>query len=120
MVGIKQLRKKNKENKVKSQVVEPWGAARERLRDTLPIDQTFTITYSHTGSSKRGKRGGGKPIPVKQNALAEKQSLAAVWSINILLAVIFSLLQWQINTFIAAEDTLITFIPALYSLLRCF
>lgn len=63
---------------------------------------------------------GERQIPVKQKALAEKQSLAAVWSINTLLAVIFSLLQWQINTFIAVEDALITFIPALYALLRCF
>lgn len=32
---------------------------------------------------------GKRQIPVKQKALAEKQSLAAVWSINTLLAVIF-------------------------------
>lgn len=59
---IKNLEKggKNKENKVKSGVVEPWGAACERLSNTPPIDQTFTITYSHTGSSKSGEKGRGK------------------------------------------------------------
>lgn len=74
----------------------------------------------HRQLQEQGKGEGERQIPVKQNALAEKQSLAAVWSINTLLVVIFSLLQWQINTFIAAEGALITFIPALYTLLRCF
>lgn len=74
----------------------------------------------HRQLQEGGEGEGERQIPLKQNALAEKQPLAAVFSINTLLGVIFSLLQRQINTFIAAEDALITFILALYALLRCF
>lgn len=61
------------------------------LRAVLPIDQTFTITYSNTDISERwGKKGRVKrQKPIKQNALDEKQFLAAIFSINTLLVFFF-------------------------------
>lgn len=58
--NLEKGRKKQKENKVKSGVVEPWGAACECLSITPPIDQIFTITSSHTDSSKSREKGRGK------------------------------------------------------------
>lgn len=70
-------KKKEKEGKILS--CRALGRCARHLRDIPPIDQAFTTTYSNTDIVGRwGKREGEKGKTIKQNALDEKQFLAAI------------------------------------------